>query len=248
MKLKLENGQVVLQDGHPVYIKDDGSEIAVDVARTFATVSRLNNENKTVRERAETLEKTLGAYGGVSPEDVKANATKLQNITDKKMLDSEGVEKLKSEINKGWEAKLAEEQKARNDLQSRYDGSVLKTAFLGSKLVGEKLRIPADMVQSHFGGNFKVIDGKIVGQINGNNIMSSANPGELADFDEALGAIVNAYPNKADILKPDQKSGSGAPSKDTGNPRPNEGNMGGNRAERTAAIAARFGEALKTAS
>lgn len=39
MKLKLDtNGAVVLQDGAPVYIKDDGSEIAFDGAKAFAKI------------------------------------------------------------------------------------------------------------------------------------------------------------------------------------------------------------------
>ncbi|MGY2338005.1 hypothetical protein ACW9HW_02015 [Pseudomonas sp. SDO5532_S415] len=45
MKLKLdEQGHVVLQDAKPVYVHDDGKEVASDAAGTVATVTRLNTE------------------------------------------------------------------------------------------------------------------------------------------------------------------------------------------------------------
>ena len=71
MKLKLdENGHVVVSDGKPVYINDEGKEIAFDVAGTVATISRLNGEAKSHRERAETAEGALKAFEGI--QDPKA--------------------------------------------------------------------------------------------------------------------------------------------------------------------------------
>ena len=57
MKLKLDDkGNVVLQDGKPVYVHDDGKEVAFDAPTTVATISRLNGEARTNRERAEAAE------------------------------------------------------------------------------------------------------------------------------------------------------------------------------------------------
>ena len=53
MKLKIdEEGHVVVVDGKPVYVSDDGKDIAFDAQGTVATISRLNAEAKTNRERA----------------------------------------------------------------------------------------------------------------------------------------------------------------------------------------------------
>jgi hypothetical protein len=42
MKLKLDDkGQVVVQDGKPVYVADDGKEIVFDYPATLQTISRL---------------------------------------------------------------------------------------------------------------------------------------------------------------------------------------------------------------
>ena len=65
MKLKLDaNGNVVLQDGKPVYIKDDGTEIAFDAAGTVATISRLNAEAKGHREAIAAAAIVIGLAAG----------------------------------------------------------------------------------------------------------------------------------------------------------------------------------------
>lgn len=47
MKLKLdENGYVVVQDGKPVYVHDDGKEVAFDAPQTVQKISTLNGEAK----------------------------------------------------------------------------------------------------------------------------------------------------------------------------------------------------------
>lgn len=57
MKLKLDDqGHAVLQDGHPVYIHDDGKESPFDAAATLATIKARNAEAKANRERAEAAD------------------------------------------------------------------------------------------------------------------------------------------------------------------------------------------------
>ena len=57
MKLLLDDkGNVVVRDEKPVYVAEDGKEIAFDYPATLATISRLNGEAKGHRERAETAE------------------------------------------------------------------------------------------------------------------------------------------------------------------------------------------------
>ena len=76
MKLKLDDkGNVVLQDGKPVYVKDDGSEVAFDAAGTVSTIARLNGEAKGNRERAESAEGKLKAFDGI---DNPADLTRIQ--------------------------------------------------------------------------------------------------------------------------------------------------------------------------
>ena len=110
MKLKLDaNGNVVVSDGKPVFIADDGKEIAFDVVGTQATISRLNGEAKSHRERAEAAEKSLKSFEGIADPvaAIKALDT-VSNLDAKKLIDAGEVEKVKGEITKAFEAKLTE--------------------------------------------------------------------------------------------------------------------------------------------
>ena len=213
MKLKLDtNGNVVVSDGKPVFIADDGKEIAFDVVGTQATISRLNGEAKSHRERAEAAEKSLKAFEGIADPvaAIKALDT-VSNLDAKKLIDAGEVEKVKGEITKAFEAKLTEATTKAQTLEQALYGEKVGGSFARSKLIAEKLAIPADMVQARFGQNFKIEEGRMVAyDAHGNKVYSRANPGELADFDEALDSLIEQYPYKDHILKSSGASGSGA--------------------------------------
>lgn len=213
MKLKLDaNGNVVLQDGKPVYVHDDGKEVAFDAVATVATISRLNGEAKSHRERAEAAETKLKDFTGI--EDPAAAIKALQtvkNLDDKKLVDAGEVEKVKAEAIKAVEEKYAPTVKRVGELEQQLHGEVIGGAFTRSKVIADKFAIPADLVQARFGTHFKMDGGKMVAvDAQGNKIFSRARPGELADFDEALEVLVDQYPYKANILKGAQASGGGA--------------------------------------
>lgn len=213
MKLKLDaDGHVIVQDGKPVYVADDGKEVAFDVAGTVATITRLNAEAKGHRERAEAAEKGLKAFEGI--DDAEAARKALQtvaNIDAKKLIDAGEVERVKAEIGKSYEAKLTEATTKAQTLEQQLYGEKIGGSFSRSKLIADKLAIPADMVQARFGQAFKIEDGKTVAyDQHGNKIYSRARPGELADFDEALESLIEQYPYKDNILKSSGASGGGA--------------------------------------
>ena len=55
----------VNEQGLPLYIHDDGKEVAHDAAQTVATITRLNGEAKSNRERYEKAESSLAAFAGI---------------------------------------------------------------------------------------------------------------------------------------------------------------------------------------
>lgn len=225
MKLKLDaNGNVVLQDGKPVYVKDDGSEIAFDAAGTVATIARLNGEAKTNRERAEAAETKLKPFEGIEDPKQAMEALKIMaNLDAKKLVDAGEVEKVRSEISKAFQAQLDTATAKSASLEQELYKERVGGAFSRSPLiVGDKatLAIPPDLVEARFGRHFAMEDGKIVAKdANGNKIYSPSNPGELASFDEALTILVNQYPHKDQILKSTGASGSGGkPGSGNGSP------------------------------
>lgn len=213
MKLKLDaDGHVVVQDGKPVYVHDDGKEVAFDAPGTVATITRLNGEAKGHRERAEAAEAKYKPFEGIEdPAAARKALETVKNLDQKKLVDAGEVEKVKEEAIKALKAQydpvLAERDKLRSDLYAEKIGG----AFSRSKTIAEKFAIPADLVQARFGAQFKIEDGKTVAYDQaGNKLFSRSNPGELADFEEALEIIVDQYPYKANILKGSGASGSGA--------------------------------------
>ena len=213
MKLKLDaNSNAVLQDGKPVYVKDDGTEVAFDVAGTTSTISRLNAEAKTNRERAEAAEGRLKGFDGIDDAEAARKALGIvSNIDAKKLIDSGEVEKVKSEISKAFQAQLDAANGKSQTLEQQLYAEKVGGAFSRSKFIAEKLAIPADLVEARFGKAFAIENGRIVAKDNnGNKLYSSSNPGELASFDEALGMLVQQYPNRDQILKGSGASGGGA--------------------------------------
>ena len=219
MKLKLDDkGNVVLTDGKPVYVHDDGKEIPFDAPAALQKISQLNGEAKGHRERAEAAETKLKTFEGIT--DPAAALKALQtvgNLDAKKLVDAGEVEKVRAEATKAlkdqYEPKITALTKERDDAQHALHSELIGGAFARSPLiVGDKatLAIPADLVQAKFGGNFKVEGGKPVGYENGQPIYSRTHPGEVAGFDEALSLLIEKYPGRDAILKSSGAQGGGA--------------------------------------
>lgn len=245
MKLKLdENGNAVLQDGKPVYVHDDGKEVAFDAPATVATITRLNAEAKTHREGKEAAEKLLKGFEGIQDAGAAKKALEIvANLDAKKLVDAGEIEKVKQEISKAFQGQLDEANTKAASLEQQLYGEKIGGSFARSKFIAEKLAIPADMVQAAFGKNLKIEDGKIVAyDATGNKVFSRVRPGELADFDEALEVLVDQYPHKDHILKGTGANGGGAPN-GGGLKTPSKGNLGGSKEERLEAIRARTANA-----
>lgn len=219
MRLKLnEQGQAVLQDGHPVYVHDDGKESPFDAAATVATVRARNAEAKANRERAESAETRLRAFEGIEDADAARKAlTTVANLDAKKLVDAGQVETLKAELNKSWQGQLDIATKRGDALEQQLVGEIIGGNFARSKFLADKTVLPPDLAQAAFGKHFKIENGKAKAvDAAGNAIFSKKNPGEPADFDEAIEILVDQYPRKESILRANNGSGSGAPSNNGG--------------------------------
>lgn len=240
MKLKLdENGNAVLQDGKPVYVHEDGKEVAFDAPGTVATITRLNSEAKGHRERAENAEKAVKAFEGIDdPAAAKKALATVANLDAKTLVDAGEIETVKAEISKAFQLQLDEVTGKAQTFEQQLYAEKIGGSFSRSKFIADKLAVPADMVQATFGQNLKVEDGKVVAyDAQGQKIFSRARPGELADFDEAIETLVSQYPHRDHILKSSGANGGGAQN-GGGNNQNTKGNFGGGKEDRVAAIKA----------
>lgn len=213
MKLKLTpEGHAVVQNGKPVYVAADGKDVEFDVEATVATISRLNGEARSHRERAEAAESKLKPFEGIEdPAAARKALETVKNLDDKKLVDAGQVETIKNEAIKAVRAEYEPVVKKAGELEQALYGEKIGGAFARSKVIADKFAIPADLVQARFGAAFKIEDGKTVAyDATGNKIFSRARPGELADFEEALETLVDQYPYKDQILKGSGASGGGA--------------------------------------
>ena len=237
MKLKLdENGNAALQDGKPVYLKDDGSEVAFDVTATTQTITRLNAEAKGHRERAEKAEGALKGFEGIDdPKKALEALGVIANLDAKKLVDAGEIEKVKAEISKAFQTQLDDANGKATKAYDLLNAEMIGGSFARSKVIADKLAIPAELVQAYFGKAFSIEEGKVVAKDgNGNKLYSASNPGELAGFDEALEMLVSQYPGRDHILKAPQANGSG--SQQSAGAGQTKSNFGGSKAERIAAM------------
>lgn len=220
MKLKLdENGNVVVQDGKPVYVHDDGKEIAFDAVQLTTKVNSLTAEKQQYLDRAEKAEKALQAFDGIDLEKAKTAIETVKNLDDKKLIDAGEVERVKAEAKKAFDEQLAKAYAELDAVTQQYHSAMVSAEFSSSNFVKDKLILPPDIAQRFFEQHFTVNDkGQVVAKdAIGNPIYSRTNAGEIASFDEAIELLVGSYPNKDSILKGSSASGTGAGQAGQGN-------------------------------
>lgn len=240
MKLKLdENGHVVVQEGKPVYVHEDGKEVVFDAPGTVSTITRLNAEAKSHRERAESAEKSLKGFEGIADPAAARNALDVVSKLDqKKLVDAGEIDTVRNEISKAFQTQLDEANGKAQTYEQQLYAEKIGGSFARSKYIADKLAVPVDMVQATFGQNLKIEEGKVVAyDTQGQKIFSRSRPGELADFDEAIETLVSQYPHRDHILKSSDANGGGAQGSGGGNSGV-KGNFGGSKADRVAAIKA----------
>jgi hypothetical protein len=231
MKLMLdENGNAVLQDGHPVYVYDDGSESPFDAAATLDNlnhkIDNLTEEKDRFFNKSKQLKEDLKKFEGIDIEKAKDAMEKLKMIDDNKLVDEQGVEALKRTMRENFDEELKNVVKSHkqeivqlkqsaNDLQSIIYDLAIKNRFATSPYFSgsePKSIYPPEDAAKIFGDNFDVkIDGrkfKIVAKDNdGKPILSKKNHGEPAEFDEAVAQLVENHSKKHAILRAQRGGG-----------------------------------------
>ncbi len=244
-------GNIVTQEVNgvhlPVFVHPDGKETAFDGDGTLGTITRLNSEAKGHRERAEAAEGKLKQFEGIEDPAAAIKALGIvKNLDDKKLVDAGEIERVKQEVKAAVEQQYSPYKAKAEELEGRFNGLLVSDVFNKSKFIAEKFAAkgPAgvEIASALFANRFKVEDGKVVAyDASGNKLYSRTRPGEIADAEEALELMVDAYPHKASILAGPGASGSGAQGNGGGGGggQP-KGNWGGSENERVAAVKARF--------
>lgn len=245
MKLKLdENGNAVVEEGKPVYVHDDGTEVPFDAPGAMQKITALNKESRDHRLKAKRLEESMTAFDGIEDlstwrKDAEKALETVASLDEDNLVEAGTVESLKKQLVEGFEAEKSQLVGTIGEYEKELYQLLVSSRFAASPLLAEQTILPPDIAETYFGRHFKVekINGarRVVGYIGDDPIYSRTKPGELADFDEAIAVVLDQYPHKNKILK----SGSGG----TGSPAPGGNgtpNPGGDRVPKTAAEKAQY--------
>jgi hypothetical protein len=226
MKLKLDAaGHVVVQDGKPVYVDDSGTDIPFDAPAAMQKITELNSEAKTHRLAAKEAKEKLTAFEGIEDPAAAIKALQFaQSMEGKKAMDDEAIQKLIANAVKPIQEKATALETALTEKDGHIYKLEVSNKFASSPFLKEKLILLPDIAEAYFGKNFKIEGGKVVAtDASGNQIFSKSRPGEPADFEEAIAALVEAHPMKDALYRASGASGSGA-----------QGSNGGGNAEKFA--------------
>lgn len=216
MAWKMDGEAIALKDGNPIWVGNDGNEIAADYGHALGKINELTGESTSRKHKLREYEDKLKPLDGIdNPAEFLAEARKamdtMKNLDAKKLIDAGEVDKVKGEVQKAMQAKIDEANARAEQIEATLNREMIGGRFSRSKYIADKLAIPPDLVEARFGANFKIEDGKVVAlDQTGNKIFSREKPGDLADFDEAVSILVENYPHKASILKGSTASGGGA--------------------------------------
>lgn len=233
MKLKIVDGHAVVQDGHPVYVYEDGREAPFNAQETLESLTRrinnLTEEKDRHFKKADELAKKLKAYENIDPAKFQEYEKIVKNLNDKQLLDERGIEELKKTMRSTFEEEKAAERsryeaklKEQIELSEAYKKMMVDLAlrnrfatcefFAGDK--PKTIYSPEDAYLI-FGRHFELdIDPrqgrlKMVAKDNDNQtIMSKINHGEPAGFDEAIAILVEQRARKHAIMR---STGPGGP-------------------------------------
>jgi len=233
MKLLLDANNVpVMKDGLPVYKYADGTEMPFDAA---ATLEGLNKKITAETEKStrffterEELKKAVEPWKTYKLDEVKKAIETVKNLSAQEILDQRGIEELKrtmrtgfdeekSALAKSYEPRIKDLEKTISDREAIiYDLAVTNKFATSEYFSGEKPKtvFAPEHATRIYGNRFKVdINGhdyKVIAlDETGKPMMSKKNHGELADFQEAVGILVEQDSKKNRIFKGNEGGGPG---------------------------------------
>jgi len=227
-KLKKDDDGGIVYDGEkPVYIDPEGKELSLDPPQMYGKIIDLGKESKGHRERADAATTTLILFEGI--EDLPAWKTEadsaletVKNFNEKDWLKADKVEKLKKDMKDAYEEQEATLKKGFELKKDELQGTIGKKDIQIRKLMVSnkfatspyfsgtepKTNLPPEIAETYFGKNFRVEEVKDSDELaliayynNGDQVLSRQNPGELAEFDEAMASIFDVYPGKERLLR-----------------------------------------------
>lgn len=225
-------GNMVVQEGNPVWIYEDGKEAGFNAEFALKRIGELKQEAKDNRLKAAEANNQLKIVADAGIEDLEKFIKEAQkaldivkDLKDGDLVKAGEVEKIRAKYEEQAEAKVKKVKEAleaqvneANDKLKNKDLAIrkllVKGAFDASEFIREQTVLFPDMAYMYFGGQFEVVeqgeDLKVYAlDKSGERMLSLKNPGQYADPEEAIEMMVMDHPQRDKILIRGAK-GSGA--------------------------------------
>jgi len=233
-----EDGAPIIEGMKITFVAPDGKELPLDPPQMYQKIIDLGKEAKGHREAAETAQAVVNLFDGIEDiAEWKANAEKaltdVGNFNDKDWMKVDKVDTLKKEMSDSYEAKLTnqktsfetalgEKDKVISQKDAQINKLLISNNFAVHPLFGgpePKTKLTPEMAEAYFAPHFRVET-----QPDGINLVlrayndpgkfedpvySRENPGEAADFAEAMMELWDKYPGR-DSLMAAGAAGSGS--------------------------------------
>jgi hypothetical protein len=223
MTWKMENGQLAMQDGNPIWVQEvDGKseETPIDGGRALAKITELNGEAANHRRKARELADQLKAFEGLDAEQARTALSKLADLERKGMIEAGKVDEVRAQLKAEFQVALDKANQEKQGLLASVVADRKFKIFAGSPLFASAdgktdpiTFLPPEAAMKVFGDHFDFSDPDhpVAKWPDGKPILSKKNPGENADPLEALELIYAADPKRESYTRGSGMSGSGAP-------------------------------------
>jgi hypothetical protein len=215
MKLKLDQatGKAEVQDGKPVYVRDNGEEIAFDAPGSVAKIKLLSEERDRLRISGKESADKLAQFGDADPEKVKAAIELAANLDGKKLVDAGKIDELVSQRLQAHREAAAKEKEAADrrvaELEDALYTEKVGRSVAESRFIKEETFLTPDLVLSRWRPNLKIEEGRVVGYDDRGQRIYNAQ-GEDATPDEILRHLASSHPDKDRFIRDRGGSGAGA--------------------------------------
>lgn len=201
-----DSGNLVTDSsGNPIMLDDSGKETAI----ASGYIQRINSESAARRTELTAAKAALAKFGDLDPDAAREAIEKTKDLDLSTMVGKGEVDKIKQTITSQYEAQVKERDEKLAQIAADRDNLLRKNAFGTSQFLNERLAVPRDFVTAAFQDRFKIEDGQLVPtRPNGDTIYNSR--GEIATVDEAFEMFISERPDKDQLLRAPNASGSGS--------------------------------------
>lgn len=197
-------------------------------AKLLKDIMAKKRENAALHEQLDEIKKR---FDGIDPEEVRKILKEREDAEQRKLEEKGDWDRLKSQLVENFDkerktlaSQLEAERAEKSQLQQQIADLTVGSAFSQSKFIGEELTLTRNKARAVYGAHFEFVDGKLIGYDKPagakERTMLIDSAGEPLGFDEALKSIVEADPDRDEIVRSKMKSGAGSNSdKNTGKPK-----------------------------